>query len=414
MIPLNFLIAILAEVVTVRIPDQPEPVVAEAILRRRYVTIMRTQSIAHRVLVLDQQGEQNEASETIEIHPLVHEILRRIFLRTIRKDRLNEQLTVMMHVIHGWVANLRKRDEYFALDQLVAHANSILTVIEGLSADESVSAEQAEIFRYTRLILQLELSTCLMSKGDYLLSTNLARTALQDLVTVRRNTVTLALTLKAVSSIVIDLNEAGTTAAVMRPFASYAQTVLLQCEAAGPKVAAVGFEYAYGIRSALKARGEFREDPAIATVIDALDSLISRDNSNEMRPNAVMDELQEHISAGELDLVDPLVESLRKTCNSHDAVTLDCLEVDIALRRDEFDSALPALDCLLTLELHKTHRAHPLSRGLAKIYWTLEKLIAEGRGPTDDLRTMSVRARVRAEDLHEQIVAEVDGNTATS
>ena len=144
-------------------------------------------------------------------------------------------------------------------------------------------------------------------------------------------------------------------------------------------------------------------------MIDTLEGLISRDPSDEVRPNAVMDELQERINAGDLDQVDPLMQALKATANSHDAVTLDCLEVDIALRRHEFDSALPALDDLLTLELHKTHRAHPLSRGLAKIYWTLERLISEGAGTTEDLRAMSLRVRARAEDLHRQIIEEVDG-----
>ena len=80
MIPLNYLIASMPEDIQIRLGHLPEPAFADAAQRRRYISIMRTQSIAHRVLLLDDDGVQNEASDTIDIHPLVHEILQRLFM----------------------------------------------------------------------------------------------------------------------------------------------------------------------------------------------------------------------------------------------------------------------------------------------------------------------------------------------
>ena len=97
MIPLNYLIASMPEEIEMRLGQLPEPSFADAALRRRYISIMRTQSIAHRVLLLDDDGEQNEASDTIDIHPLVHEILQRLFIRKIPPIRLSEQITMMMY-----------------------------------------------------------------------------------------------------------------------------------------------------------------------------------------------------------------------------------------------------------------------------------------------------------------------------
>ena len=56
MIPLNYLIASMPETFEMRLEVLPEPSFADAALRRRYIRIMRTQSIAHRVLLLDDAG----------------------------------------------------------------------------------------------------------------------------------------------------------------------------------------------------------------------------------------------------------------------------------------------------------------------------------------------------------------------
>lgn len=86
--------------------------------------------------------------------------------------------------------------------------------------------------------------------------------------------------------------------------------------------------------------------------------------------------------------------------------TFDCLEVDIALKRDRFDEAFPGIDGLLARPLHQTHGARPLSRGLVNIHRTLEKLIAAGTGPVDQMRLASSQVRARAEELHQQIVSQ--------
>ena len=183
MIPLNYMIASMPESVEMSLGRLPEPSFADGAQRRRYISIMRTQSIAHRVLLLDDDGEQNEASDTIDIHPLVHEILQRLFVREIPPIRLSEQITMMMYFLHGWIAHARTRNQYFVVDQLAAHAVSLLRFIDQLDSLPTRNHQHARMLLYTKSWLKLEVSTCRMSRGDVYTSVNLAREVLYELWT---------------------------------------------------------------------------------------------------------------------------------------------------------------------------------------------------------------------------------------
>lgn len=407
MIPLNYLIASMPESVEMRLGQLPEPSFADAALRRRYISIMRTQSIAHRVLLLDDDGEQNEASDTIDIHPLVHEILQRLFVRQIPPIRLSEQITMMMHFLHGWIAHARMRNEYFVVDQLAAHAVSLMRFIDQFDRLPTRNQQHAKMFLYTKSWLKLEVSTCRMSRGDVYTSVNLAREVLRELWTHPPDSAREALALQAASAIVVDLNEAGTDASTMRPWALFALRAVIACESLNAKGAALAFEKAYLVRSSLNGRSQYREDAVIARVIHELDEMITRDPSDELRPNAVMDELVEQIDAGDLGAsVDERLATLRTAANDYDKHTFDCIEVDIALQRRQFDEAFKGIDELVTRPLHQTHGARPLSVGLVHIYRTLENMIAVGIGPVEEMQLKSSRVRARAEELHQQIISQ--------
>lgn len=410
LIPLNYLIAAMPESGELRLGDLPAPALADAAKRRRYITIFRTQSIAHRVLTADDAGRQIETTETIEIHPLVHEILRNLFLRIIPRDQLQFQLSIMMNVLHGWILHMRNRNEFFAVDQLVSHAEALMRVFSGLGDLPSLSAKHDYLFRYTKIRLQLEIGTCRMSRGDLTTSVNLARTALLELSTLPRDAIRDAVALEAVSAIIVDLSTAGSNVAIVRPFAAMAERALISCESFGANSARLAYEKAYLVRSFLNRRVEYRDDPTIAVVLRKIDEVIARDPSDEVRPNAVIDHINELVRAGDLDATDPLVATLRLTANAHDTVTLDCLQADIDLRRGQFDCALPAIESLVNAELHESHLALPLSQGLGKVFQTLEQLALDGVGPSTRLAAVAERVRLRVEELHTRVLAESGGS----
>lgn len=409
MIPLNYLIASMPEELVMRLEQLPEPSFADATVRRRYISIMRTQSIAHRVLLLDEEGEQNEASDTIDIHPLVHEILRRLFVREIPPIRLWDQLTMMLYFLNGWLIHARKRNQYFVVDQVAAHALSLLNFIADVGELPTRGEPATRMFRYLKLGLKLEVSTCRMSRGDVNASVNLAREVLHELWSHPPEPVREALALQAASSIVVDLSDAGADPETMRIWALCALRAVIACESLGANGAAVAFEKAYVVRASLKNRTRYREDAVISRVIHELDEMTARDPSDELRPNVLMDEIIAQIDAGDLsESLDASIETLRTVANDYDKHTFDCLEVDIALRRHRFDEAFSGIDELIARPLHQTHGARPLSKGLVNIHRTLEKMIETSIGPMESMRGMSSRLVARAEELHQLIIKQGD------
>lgn len=410
MIPLNYLIASMPETIEMRLEVLPEPSFADAALRRRYIRIMRTQSIAHRVLLLDEQGEPNEASDTIDIHPLIHEILRRLFVRQIPPYQLGGQLTMMLYFLNGWLIHARRQSRYFVVDQLAAHALSLLSVIDGLGDLPTPGGSATTMFRYLKQGLKLEVSTCRMSRGDVNASVNLAREALHELWSYPPDPVRDALALQAASSIVVDLSDAGAEAVTMRIWALYALRAVIAAESSSTSGAALAFERAYLLRSSLNSRESYREDAVIARVIHELNEMIARDPSDELRPNALLDELIARIDAGDLDdSLDETLATLRASANDYDRHTFDCLEVDLALKRQQFDHAFSGITEILNRPLHQTHGARPLSRGFVNIHRTLDKFIAAGTGPVEEMRAASNQLRARAEELHQEIISQTGG-----
>jgi hypothetical protein len=273
-----------------------------------------------------------------------------------------------------------------------------------------VNAQQAKVASFVAVCLKLEISTCRIGRGDVYSSVNLAREALLELWSLPQDPVRDALALKAASSIVVDLCEAGMDADKMRIWANFALMAALACESLGPKGAAVAYDHAYQVRSSLKMRQAYRDDPQIAAVITALDEMIQRDPSDELRPSAVMEQVVELLASGDLDAVDPLLVSLRTVSNDYDKHILDCLDAEIALKRGDFEQAIDAIDELIARELQATYGARPLSRGLVGIWRTIEQLIIDGVGPTDQLRVISPQVRARAEYWHEQIAVQTGGD----
>ena len=122
LLPLNFIIAASPESVDINLAEHPEPTIADPRISRSVISTLRTQSMAQRVMNLDEAGTQNAASETIAIHPLVHEILQITYLDKIPPGRLQEQALIIMYHLLGWIEAMRSESEFFALDQLLLHA----------------------------------------------------------------------------------------------------------------------------------------------------------------------------------------------------------------------------------------------------------------------------------------------------
>ena len=176
---------------------------------------------------------------------------------------------------------------------------------------------------------------------------------------------------------------------------------LLSCESFGGSAADTAFDRAYLVRSFLNKRPDYRNDAVIGRAMRSVDQMITRDPSDEVRPNVVMDRIWELIEARDLDSVDSLITALRNEAHSYDAVTVSCVEVVVALHRRQIDFALRRIEELVTMPLENEHLGVPLAHGLGHIFRTLEELIAVPVAQADNLISTAARVRARGEAIHE-------------
>ena len=155
------------------------------------------------------------------------------------------------------------------------------------------------------------------------------------------------------------------------------------------------------MRSFLNKRPEYRNDAVIGSAIRSVDQMITRDPSDEVRPNVVMDRIWQLIEARDLDSVDSLIAALRGDAHSYDAVAVSCVEVVVALHRRQIDFALRRIEELVTMPLENEHLGVPLAHGLGHIFRTLEELIAVPVVQADQLITTATRVRGRGEAIYE-------------
>jgi len=164
LLPLNFILQATDESVYVDLANLPVPTEVDQAVRRGVLSALRTQSIAQRV-VNDGEGNRTPVSETVAVHPLVHDILRRSYLAAVPHGYLESQCTVFMYFLVGWLGKLRDQGEFFAVEQLRVHADDLLALIAENEPLSSMSRHSLRVFTYAKALLRAELSTCAASRG---------------------------------------------------------------------------------------------------------------------------------------------------------------------------------------------------------------------------------------------------------
>lgn len=174
LIPLNLLIqAIDQEALNLATPPKPE--FTEQHRLNRIVSTIRTQTLARRRNYVDASGKSTPASDTITIHPLVHEILREIFSHAAPPEHVEDVLGMLMGCLYGWIRELRPAGTYLAVDQLIIHSEQLLNV-----ADSRNNADNVIPYRCAKLFLRWELSRSYSSRGQHAESVDMTEKALND------------------------------------------------------------------------------------------------------------------------------------------------------------------------------------------------------------------------------------------
>ncbi|MFZ3395424.1 ATP-binding protein [Rhodococcus sp. 7Tela_A2] len=181
LIPLNLLLQTVHQTTTMDLTDPPLPEIADQAQRNRVLVTLRTQTIATRRSYLDSSGISNPASDTITVHPLVHEILRAIYKQAAPTERMLDLLTMLMACAYGWLIQLRREGAIFPLEQLLVHGEWILELVDRIAVPDTSDEHQLYVFRCAKLYLACEIANCAASQGEYTRSIDIIETALTEI-----------------------------------------------------------------------------------------------------------------------------------------------------------------------------------------------------------------------------------------
>lgn len=376
LLPLNFIIAASPESANINLAELPRPTKIDPTISRSVISTLRTQSIAQRVMNLDEAGAQNAASETIAIHPLVHEILRITYLDEIPPGRLQEQALMIMYHLLGWIEGMRSEFEFFAVDQLLLHAEALLRLLDEQEPLSSLSDQANRMYGYCKAMLQLEIGKCFVARGDMTGSIEMSKAAVDSLKSLPVTPVTTFLALEAVSSVVVDLSSAGESVNYVVPFAQMAAAILLTVNlaAASETLRAFVFEKAKLLRTFLRKREEYRSVEAVQRIIVALEQFIALDTSGTVSSHDLLEQTNDDIQAGNYGPVMDMIPTLLEDANEYDRITIRCLAVVAQLHTGAFAAADEGIASLLAFEMHQDYLAVPLMQGLGKIYQAMTAL----------------------------------------
>lgn len=376
LVPLNFIISASPEEGNVNLADRPSPAFVDRRLSRSLISTFRTQSIAQRVMNVDDAGAQNAASETIAIHPLVHEILQISYLDRLRPGELQSHALMLMHQLHGWIEGMRSDLEFFAVDQLLLHAEALLDLLAKHEPLSSASEQHNRVFGYCKAMLQLELGKCYWARGDATGSVQMSKAAFETLQTLPTNPLTTMLALEAVSSAVVDLSNAGESVEYIVPFATMSLALILSIDvaAATDELRSFVFERAKSIRAFLRKRTEYMAVQAVQQLVEAFENVIALDTSGAVSGHDLLETVNDLIEADNYAAVMDMIPGLLENANDYDRILVQSIAVIAQLHTGLYDAADAGINDLLAIQMHQDYMATPLMQGLGKIYQTLMAL----------------------------------------
>ncbi|RGP45290.1 hypothetical protein AWH04_03490 [Rhodococcus erythropolis] len=408
-IPVNLLLQTVHPTTHVDLMHPPAPVVADQTLRNAVITNIRTQTLARRERYVDGDGQYNPASDTLTIHPLVHEILRKIHTRSAPPGVVDDLFSVLMTTLYGWILELRNRGDYFPVEQVRDHALTVLGNFDRVARTASPSEQRRRYTEFAQLFLGAEVATAYAGRSDFETSVAISEAAvarlhsrdLPDYVRVR-----LILTL---SQATIDASFSG---ADEHQLVSLAGRLRDELDVAAQRE---GTEFHAVIRNSLHAMGALartphRQNPELVRIARAIYAIGQRlPSETEDNDTSLIQKIQSQIQRGEFHDALAMIPSLRAVSKTlHTALAADAFEAVAMLHLDRFGEALVRIDRVLddqnTRNLVRMH----LSLGLRDIENALNA--TEGRwGVFDELlqdRAVRVTQLSRELDLTSSLMPE--------
>jgi hypothetical protein len=400
LLPLNFILQATAESVQVNLANLPIPTEVDQTVRRGVLSALRTQSIARRV-VNDGEGNRTPASETVAVHPLVHEILRRSYLAAVPAGYLESQCTVFMYFLVGWLGKLRDQAEFLAVEQLRLHANALLALIVENEPMSSLSTQNRRVYTYVKALLRAELSTCAASRGRLQEALELGHAATQDLAPWLHEQSARLIRAKILSNMIGDLSIGEAAPEVVATLVHPLLVAVREAESsADESKRRVGYTIAAETLSYLNRTDLHRDSPLLVGARTELADIANRDPSPN-RGGAIQNNLTNRLyEAGQFDeLLHHAVQWREANSSIENGVLLDALVIISQLHTGAIDDALAAIDALVSTTVHANYVLLSLHEALKKVGRELHRVIPSLPADRDRLQPALERVLERYNEL---------------
>ncbi|GAB3037642.1 hypothetical protein [Mycobacterium bourgelatii] len=400
LLPLNFILQATAESVQVNLANLPVPSEVDRTVRRGVLSALRTQSIAERV-VNDGEGNRTPVSETVAVHPLVHEILRRSYLAAVPPGYLESQCTVFMYFLVGWLGQLRDQAEFFAVEQLRLHASALLTLIVENEPMSSLSTQNHRVYTYAKALLRGELSTCAASRGRLQEALELGHAATQDLAPWLHEQYARLIRAKILSNMIGDLSIGEAAPEAVATLVDPLLVAVREAEAnADESKRRVGYTIAAETFSYLNRTDLHRNSPLLFDARTELADIANRDPSPN-QGGAIQNNLTNRLyEAGQFDeLLHYAVQWRDANSSVENGVLLDALVIICQLHTGAIDDALAAIDALVSTTVHANYLLLSLHEALKKVGRELHRVNPALPGDRDRLQPALERVLERYNEL---------------
>jgi len=400
LLPLNFILQATAESVDINLASLPVPTEVDQVVRRGVLSALRTQSIAQRV-VDDGDGNRTPVSETVAIHPLVHDILRQSYLAAVPPGYLESQCTVFMYFLVGWIGKLRDQGEFFAVEQLRLHANALVTLVGENEPMPSLSTQNRRVYTYAKALLRAELSTCSASRGRLQEALELGHTATQDLTPWLHELPARLIRAKILSNMIGDLSigEAApeAVAALVDPLLEAVREAIASTDESKRRV---GYTIAAETLSYLNRTDLHRNSSLLVGArtefADIADSDPSPNQGGQIQNN-LTNRLYE--SGHFAELLGLAVQWREANSSIENGVLLDALVIVCQLHTDAIDDALVAIDALVSTTVHANYVLVTMHEAMKKVGRELHRVIPDLPSDRDRLQSALDRVLARYNEL---------------
>lgn len=402
-LPLNLMLPIAAELEPqMDVADAPKPVEAAPALRRGVVSALRSQSIARRIV--NDQMNAGLTSETIAVHPLLHQILRVSRLATLPAGQLEMDATILMHFLRGWLGSLRINGDYFGTEQLRMHSEAVLAIVAEHEPLSSYGAQNHRVYAYTKALLEGELSTCHASRRRFDRSLELGTAAAATLASVGDEPTARSMTALVVTNMVTDLSFAEAPAEALAMITSVAwPTISAGTTNEKASIRDLSYHCAGELKTMINRTAEYRKAPALHDLRAQINAVVDQDPDPGSRPSTIEAKINQLYQADRFAELAELLPELRQNASPDAAVGLDALDIVVKMHLATVDDVLRGVDALVAIDPYGGYLTHSLIEALSTVGREALRISQTNRSSDPRLLHVLITVETRRNELTEAI-----------